>query len=181
MKRRSFLHYTLELIVILGSLVLGVTIYSFRFDPSRIFFDRIFIGILIIAIGFLELVDYITWKYATKIRSIQSLISALLALALGTLFLIIIKNMKVVCYLWGGFSIAFALIRISTASINLVFQPLMNSAKIIFSIMQIIFSILLLTRTLNGIESYVLFLGAGLIAQAIVLFIEFIIHRYQHL
>lgn len=181
MKRRSFLHYALELIVIFGSLVLGVTIYSFRFDPSRIFFDRIFIGILILAIGFLELIDFITWKYATKIRSIQSLISALVAIALGALFIIAIKNMKTICYLWGGFSIAFALIRVSTASINLTYQPLLNSVKIIFSIMQIVFSILLMVRTINGIESYVLFLGACLIAQAVVLFVEFMIHRYQHL
>ena len=181
MRRRSFLHYTLEIIVILGYLVLGVTIFSFYFHSPRLPFDRVFIGSLILAVGVLEFTDFITWKFAVKMRSIQSFVAAILSIALGIIFMIIKMNPRILCTIWGVSSIVFAIVRISTAAINLVFQPLLNSVKIIISIIQMVFSVLLLVRTLNAVNSYILFLGIAFAIAASVLFIEFMIHRYQRI
>ena len=177
MRRRSFLHYLLEIIVILGYLVLGMTVFTFIFQ--KIPFDKIFIGSLVLATGVLEFTDFITWKYATKIRSMQSFIAAVLSVALGLIFMLAKMEPKTICYFLGAFSIAFALARISTASINLVFQPLINSVRIVLSITRIVFSILLLARTLTAINSFILFMGIAFVTEAVILFIEFMIHRYQ--
>ena len=177
MRRRNFLRCLLEIIVVLGYLVLGMTVFTFVFQ--KIPFDKVFIGSLILAIGVLELTDYVTWKYATKIRSMQSLVSAIVSIALGFVFMFVKMEPKTLCYFLGWFSIGFSLVRISTASINLAFQPLINTVRIVLSITRIVFSILLLARTLNAIYSFILFLGIAVVIEAIVLFVEFMIHRYQ--
>ena len=177
MRRRNFLRCLLEIIVVLGYLVLGMTVFTFVFQ--KIPFDKVFIGSLILAIGVLELTDYVTWKYATKIRSMQSLVSAIVSIALGFVFMFVKMEPKTLCYFLGWFSIGFSLVRISTASINLAFQPLINTVRIVLSITRIVFSILLLARTLNAIYSFILFLGIAVVIEAVVLFVEFMIHRYQ--
>ena len=177
MKRRSILHYLLEIVVILGYLVLGITIFTFTFQKIPI--DKIYIGSIVLAMGTLELVDYVTWKYATKIRSMQSFVSAIFAIALGFVLMFVKMEPKTLCYFLGWFSIGFSVVRISTASINLAFQPLINSVRIVLSITRIVFSILLLARNVNAIDSFILFLGIAFVIEAVILFIEFMIHRYQ--
>ena len=179
MRRRSFLHYLLEMIVILGYLVLGITVITFIFQKISI--DKVFIGSLVLAMGVLELTDFVTWKYATKIRSMQSFISAIVCIALGFVLMFVKMEAKTLCYFLGAFNIAFALARISTASINLAYQPLINSVRIVLSITRIVFAILLLARNVNAINSFILFLGVAFVIEAVILFIEFMIHRYQRL
>ena len=179
MKRRSFLHIALELLVLLGFLVLGVTILTFSFQ--KVPFDRIFVGILVSATGMLELIDFITWKYATKMRSLQMFVSAILSVVLGLLIIFIKMETNVFCYIWGGFSIAFALVKIATGTVNLAYQPLVNSVRIILSIIEIVFAILLMVRTDKAINSHILYLGIAFIVEAVTLFIEFMIHRYQRI
>ena len=179
MKRRSFLRYTLELIVILGYLVLGVTIFTFIFQ--KVPFDKIFIGSLILAIGVLEFTDYITWKYSIKMKNIQYFVGSMVSIALGIIFMVIKMDAKALCYFWGAFSIFFSLVKISTGSISLVYQPLICSVRIVLAITRIVFSILLLARTLNALNPFILFVGISLAIEAVILFIEFMIHRYQRI
>lgn len=181
MNRRSALHITLEMIVIIGFLTLGVTISTYIFQGVP--FDRIFIGSVILSTGVLETADYFTWKYVTRRRSVQSLIAAILSIALGLVIMVFKEKMdsKLMCVLWGSLSIAFAVATIVTGAINLVYQPLLNVVKIILSIIKIVFSILLIVRTSNIIQSYMLFLAIALIVESFTLLIEFIIHRYQRI
>ena len=181
MKRRNFLRLALEIIVIAGYLVLGVTIFSFYFNSPRVPFDKIFIGSLVLAVGVLELTDFITWKYAMKMRSLQSFIASIVAIALGFIFMFVKMEAKLLCTLWGIFSIVFSLVKISTGSINLAYQPLISSVRIILSITRIVFSVLLLVRNLNFINSFIIFLGVAFVIEAVTLFVEFMIHRYQRL
>lgn len=180
MKRRSIVHYVLELIVIVGFLTLGVTVLTYLFQ--KVAFDKIIIGAIILSIGVLELTDFITWKYATRVRSIQSLIAALAGIALGIVILVV-KNMdeNTMCILWGAFSIAFSVAKIATGTINLVYQPLLNIVKIILAITEIVFSILLIVEKAGAIHAHMVFLSVALIVEAFTLVIEFIIHRYQRL
>ena len=180
MARRNILHYILELIVVVGFLVLGVTILTFIFYGQA--FDRIVIGILILAIGVLDFTDFFTWKYATKMRSIQSLVAAIASIILGALIMIL-RNMdtKVMCIVWGIGNIAFSICRIATGAVNIQYQPLINSFRIILSIVEIVFSILLIVRTLDAVQPHMWFLGIALCINAFILFVEFIIHRYQRI
>ena len=179
MKRRSVLHYILELIVITGFLVLGMTILSYI--SNRMPFDRFFIGAIVLTTGVLELTDYCTWKYATRMRSIQALVSALLSIALGAVFIFAPLEKELICTLWGAFSIVFALVKISTGAVNIAYQPLLCSIKIILSIIQVVFGILLIVRGSNLIYSHMMFLFIAYTISSITLFVEFIIHRYQRI
>ena len=179
MKRRSVLRYILELIVILGYLVLGVTIFTFIFQ--KVPFDKIFIGALILAIGVLEFTDFVTWKYAMKMRNIQFFVGSVVSMALGVVLMLVKMDAKTLCYFWGWFSIFFSVVKISSGSINLVYQPLISSVRIILGITRIVFSILLLARNVNALNPFILFVGVSLAIEAVILFIEFMIHRYQRI
>lgn len=181
MKRRNYFRLTLELIVIIGYLVLGVTIFSFYYNSPRVPFDQIFVGSLVLAMGVLELTEFITWKYAMKMRSMASFVASIVAIGLGFVFMFVKMKATVLCTLWGIFSIVFSLVKISTGSINLVYQPLISSVRIIVSITRIVFSILLLVRNPGFTNSFILFLGIVFAIEALTLFIEFMIHRYQRI
>ena len=86
---------------------------------------------------------------------------------------------KFICILWGSLSIAFAITKIVTAAINMTHQPLLNTVITILSIIEIVFSILLIIRTLDSLHEHMVFIGIALIVEAVTLLIEFLIHRYQ--
>ena len=90
-------------------------------------------------------------------------------------------NAKTMCILWGAFSIGYSLARTATATVNLVYQPLINSVRIILAVIEIIFSIILMIRTSNYLNSFIIFMGVALVVEAGVLFVEFMIHRYQRI
>lgn len=179
MKRRSFLRYSLELIVLIGFLVLGVTVLTYLF--YKIEFDHTIIGSIVLATGVLQLTDFFTWKFARRIRSIQTMIAALASIALGLIFIFVNMDPKVLYILWGSFSIAFALAKIATGATNVSYQPLISTVNIFIAIAEIVFSILLIVRTDRFISSFVMFLAITLIIEAVTLFIEFMIHRYQQI
>lgn len=179
MKRRSLLHMILELIVVLGYLVLGVTVLTFTFQ--NVPYDRIFIGVLIAATGMLSLTDFFTWKFATRMRSLQTLIASVATIIFGFIVILINIDAKTMCILWGAFSIGYSLARTATATVNLVYQPLINSVRIILAVIEIIFSIILMIRTSNYLNSFIIFMGVALVVEAGVLFVEFMIHRYQRI
>ncbi|MCQ2800520.1 MAG: hypothetical protein MJ216_01000 [Bacilli bacterium] len=180
MMRRNFLRSALEMIVDVGFLILGITILTFIFQNQP--FDRPVIGALILSVGVLDFADFFTWQYATKMRSIQSLIAAVLNVALGVVILSV-HNMdpKIMCIVWGACSVAFSITKIITCIVNITYQPLINGAKIILNILEIVFSIILMIRTINAIPSHMLFLAISLIVEAFILFIEFIINHNQKL
>ena len=177
MKKVNALHILLEVIVILGNLVIGITALTFMIQKASI--DRVFVGSIVLAIGVIEFTDFFTWKYATKIRSIQSAVAAVLSIALGLVFIFVVMNSKIMCILWGAFSIAFSGAKIATAMLNMAHQPLLNAIKTILLIVEIVFSIVLIISTLNSLYAHVTFVGIALIIEAVILLIEFMVHRYQ--
>lgn len=179
MKRKNYLRYTLELIVVFGYLVIGVTILTYTLN--NIPMDHVFIGSILLAMGVIEFTDYFTWKYQTRIKSIQSAIAALAAIALGAVFIFVSMDIKLLCVLFGAFGIGFALTRIATAVLNLSHQPLLNGVKIILSIVEIVFSILLIIRTTYSLYSHMIFIGVSFAVLTFTLLIEFIVHRYQRI
>ena len=179
MKRANYLRYTLELIVILGYLVTSVTIltYSFLAIPM----DHIFIGSILLALGVIEFTDFFTWRYQTRIKSIQSLVMAVAIVAMGAIFIFVEMDIKLLCILFGALSIGSALAKIATGALNLTRQPLLNTIKIIIAIIEIVFSILLIIRTTNSLHAHMTFIGISLAVLTFTLLVEFIVHRYQRI
>ena len=177
--KRNVLHIILELIVDIGLLIIGVTILTLL--VQKIGFSWQIIGSLVLAIGVLEVTDFFTWKFATRRRSIQSLAAGALSAVLGVFFMIGHKiDPKVLCVIWGIASIVFSLAKITTGVLNLSYQPLINGVKIILSVTEIVFSILLIIQKVHAIPHHMIFLGIALVVEAFTLFIEFVIHRYQN-
>ena len=179
MKRNNILHYTLELIVILGFLVLGITVMTYIFQGVPM--DHVFIGSIVFADGVISFTDYFTWKLSTRIKSVQTAVAAIAMVALGAIFIFIDMDPTLFCVLFGAFSIAFSIVRIITAALNLTRQPLLNGIKIIISITEIVFSILLIIRTMNSLHAHMVFLGIALLVEAFILLVEFMVHRYQRI
>ena len=179
MKRNNILHYTLELIVILGFLVLGVTVLTYLIQ--KVPMDNVFIGFIVLADGVISFTDFVTWKYTTRIKSIQSAVSALASIALGAVFIFVKMDFTLLCILFGAFSIAFSIARIATAVLNLTRQPLLNTIKSIISITEIVFSVFLIIRTVDSLQAHMIFLGIALSVEAFILLVEFMVHRYQRI
>lgn len=177
MKRNNLLHIILEMLVILGFLVIGISILTYLFQGVPM--DRLFLGAMILSIGIISFTDFFTWRYATKTKGIQSEVVSFLTIALGAVLLIFPLESKLICILMGAFFILSAVTTIVTAALNLTSQPLLNGIKIVVSIVQIVFSIFLIVRTLDYLSTYMMFLGISLVALAFVLLIEFMIRRYQ--
>ena len=179
MKRNNILHYILELIVILGNLVIGVAILTYIFQGVAM--DRIFLGSLLLTVGVIGFAEFFTWRYVTKVRSIQSLFAAVVKIGLGASFIIFKFDNNLVCVLIGISCLAFALIRIITATLNITRQPLLNGVRTVLSIIEIVLAIILIIRTLDYLRSFMTYVGIALVIEAFVLLIEFMVHRYQRI
>lgn len=177
MKRNNILRYSLELIVILGYLVMGITVLTYIFQSVPM--DHVFIGFVILATGVIAFTEYFTWKYVVRIKTIQSAVAALAMVALGIVFIVLDMDANLFCIIFGICSIAYAVTQIITAAILLTRQPLLNGIKIIISITEIVFSIFLIIRTVNSLYAHMTFICISLLVEAIVLLIEFMVHRYQ--
>ena len=180
MKRNNLFRYILELIVVLGYLVIGVTVLTYIFQNVPML-DHVFIGFIVLSLGVFGFTDFFTLKYAAKIKSIQSLVRSILMIALGILFIVVDFDNNLLCILYGLFSIGFALISISTAVLNMSRQPLLNGIRLIISITEIVFSILLIIRTVNSLYAHMAFIGIASVVMAVTLLIEFMVHRYQRI
>ena len=177
MKRFSVLTLLLEILVILGNLIVGITVLTYMSQYSPI--DRVFIGSIVLSVGVFGFTEFFSLRYAYKMRSIQSLVASILGIALGIVFIALDLDIKLVCILWGSFNIAFSVINIITAGINMSHQPLLNGVRAIIAITEIVFSILLIIRTVDSLYVHMMVVGIALVVEAVTLFIEFLIHRYQ--
>ena len=177
MRRNNILRYTLELIVILGYLVMGVSVFTYI--VQKVPMDNVFIGFIVLATSVIAFTEYFTWKFVVRIKTIQIAIAALAMLALGIVFIVVEMEPAVFCIVFGICSIAYAVTQIITSAILLSRQPLLNGIKIVISITEIVFSIFLIIRTEIFLYSFMTFICISLLVEAVVLLIEFMVHRYQ--
>lgn len=177
MKRANILNLILEMIVIIGNIVLGVTIFVCLGLDLTI--DKNVVGVLVLANGFIEVIDFIALKYAIKRKSFQNLVAACLQIILGLVLLIFNFTTEQMCVIWGICSIAFSLAKISSSILTLGQQPLINIVKMLLCSGEILFSVFLIIKTVDSLDTHLLFLGISFSIEALTLLIEFIIHRYH--
>ena len=178
MKRSSFLNILLELIVLFGHLILGVTIVTFLLHHEAI--SRVFIGLVVTATGMIEITEFFTYKITTKMKSMQNLIAAICMVILGVVFVIVRMDTKILCIILGIACTAFAITRIITAVLNMMRQPLINAVRVILNITMIVLNIFLIVKTIDFLASFTTFIGIAMCIEALILLIEFLIHRYQN-
>ena len=178
MKRHNVPKIILELIVILGFMVLGVTILTYINHQENI--TKTLTGLIVLTISVLSFTEFIALKMAAKLKSIQNVVVSVIGVALGIIFIALRIDIKTICVMWGIYSLAFSLSRIVTGVLNLLRQPLLNIVRIFIGIACIVLSILLIIRTVDFIKAYYSFIGISLSVESFILLIEFIIHRYQN-
>ena len=178
MRRVNVFNIILELIVILGSIVIGVTILTYIYQHE--YYNKILIALIILSIGLIGLTEFFTLKFAIRFRSIQNAIGSFLFAGLGLIFLLMKIEMKQICLIWGIGNIALAVIHITTSVLNILRKPLINGVRIILNVLLIVFSVFSMVKNIDFLNSFIVFLGISLLVEAAILLVEFIIERYQN-
>ena len=177
MRKVNVLQILLESVVILGCLVVGVTVLTYLIQ--RVGVDRIYLGIITLAVGTIGLTNFFTLKFVNKLKSIQSLVMSLAFVALGIIFIVSQVDIKTICLVGGIVAAAYLVCMIITAILNITSQPLLHGIEILIALVGIVFSIILVFKTIDFLYKYLIFVGVALSLEALILLIEFIIHRYQ--
>lgn len=178
MKRINVFNIILQLIVILGSIVIGITVLTYIYQHE--YYNKILIGLIIMSVGLMGLTEFFTLRFAIRMRSIQYAVISALEVILGLLFILLKIEMKQICIIWSIANFVIALTHIITSVINILRKPLINGVRIILNALLVIFSIILLIETIDYLNTFLIFLGIALLVEASILLIEFFISRYQN-
>lgn len=178
MKRINVFNIILQLIVILGSIVIGITVLTYIYQHE--YYNKILIGLIIMSVGLMGLTEFFTLRFAIRMRSIQYAAISALEVVLGLLFILLKIEMKQICIIWSIANFVIALAHIITSVINILRKPLINGVRIILNALLVIFSIILLIETIDYLNTFLIFLGIALLVEASILLIEFFISRYQN-
>ena len=178
MKRINVFNIILQLIVILGSIVIGITVLTYIYQHE--YYNKILIGLIIMSIGLMGLTEFFALRFAIRMRSIQYAVISALEVVLGLLFILLKIEMKQICIIWSIANFVIALTHIITSVINILRKPLINGVRIILNALLVIFSIILLIETIDYLNTFLIFLGIALLVEASILLIEFFISRYQN-
>jgi hypothetical protein len=178
MKRINVFNIILQLIVILGSIVIGITVLTYIYQHE--YYNKILIGLIIMSVGLMGLTEFFTLRFAIRMRSIQYAAISALEVILGLLFILLKIEMKQICIIWSIANFVISLTHIITSVINILRKPLINGVRIILNALLVIFSIILLIETIDYLNTFLIFLGIALLVEASILLIEFFISRYQN-
>lgn len=181
LRKQNRLHIALELVTIFSFIVIGVTMLTFMYYDVEL--SKSYIGSLVLAIGVTELVSFLSMKDLVKLRNIPNGITAILQMALGIVLMVIDADLPTACIIWCICNIVFLVAKVIDAGFNLIHQPFLNIIVIILCIIETIFAIFLLANStdIQALNHHIVFIGVALLIKAVILVIEFLIHRYQKL
>ena len=179
MKKANVLQIILEAIVILGSFVIGGTILMYRILDYPI--TKTLLGLIILCIGTIGLTEFVSLKLELKLKNALSLVIYGIGVVLGVVLTIVKFESRTLCIIWAAYNICFSAIRIFTSILTWLKQPLLNSSRVLCNLTGIVFSIILVVKTIDFIQAYFLFAGIILLIESSILTVEFIIHRNQNI
>ena len=179
MRKVNILQIILEAIVILGSFVIGGTILMYKILDYPI--TRTLIGLIVLCVGTIGLTEFVSLRLEFKLRSIQSFALYIIGIVLGIIVVVLKIDSKPLCIIWASYNICFSAVRISSSVLTILKQPLLAAVRVILNLIGVIFSIVLICKTIDFIQAYFLFAGIILLIESAILTIEFIIHRNQNL
>ena len=181
LRKQNRLHIALELVTIFSFIVIGVTILTFMYYDVEL--SKSYLGSLVLAIGVTELISFLSMKDLVKLRNIPNAITAVLQMALGIVLMVVDVALPTACIIWCICNIIFLVAQVVDAGFNLIHQPFLNIIVVILCIIETIFSIFLLANSndIQALNHHIVFIGVSLLIRAVILVIEFMIHRYQKL
>lgn len=181
LRKTGRLHLALELVTIFSFIVIGVTILTFMYYDVEM--SKSYLGSLVLAIGVTELVSFLSMKDLVKLRNIPNAVTAVLQMALGVVLMFIDVALPTACIVWGICNIVFLVAKVIDAGFNLIHQPLLSIIIIILCIIETFFAIFLIANStdIQALNHHIVFVGVALLIRAVLLVIEFVIHRYQKL
>ncbi len=181
LRKQNRLHIALELVTIFSFIVIGVTMLTFMSYELEI--SKSYIGSLVLAIGVTELVDFLSMRDLVKLRNIPNCVTSVLTMILGVLLLLLDIDLPTTCIVWCICNLVFLVAKVVDAGLNILHQPFLNIIVIILCIIEAIFTIFLLANSANVkvLTNFINYIGIALCIKAVILIIEFVIHRYQKL
>ena len=179
MRKANVLQIILEAIVILGSFVIGGTILLYKVLDYPI--TKTLIGLIILCVGTIGVTEFVTLRLEFKLRNYQSLALYGIGIILGIIIVILKIESRPLCIIWACYNICFSLARIASSVFTILKQPLLSANRVLTNLVGIVFSIILICKTIDFIQIYFLFSGIILLIESSILTIEFIIHRNQNL
>ena len=181
LRKQNRLHIALELVTIFSFIVIGVTMLTFMSYELEI--SKSYVGSLVLAIGVTELVDFLSMRDLVKLRNIPNCVTSVLTMILGVLLLLLDIDLPTTCIVWCICNLVFLMAKVVDAGLNILHQPFLNIIVIILCIIEAIFTIFLLANSANVkvLTNFINYIGIALCIKAVILIIEFVIHRYQKL
>lgn len=181
LRKQNRLHIALELVTIFSFIVIGVTMLTFMSYELEI--SKSYVGSLVLAIGVTELVDFLSMRDLVKLRNIPNCVTSVLTMILGVLLLLLDIDLPTTCIVWCICNLVFLVAKVVDAGLNILHQPFLNIIVIILCIIETIFTIFLLANSANVkvLTNFINYIGIALCIKAVILIIEFVIHRYQKL
>ena len=181
LRKQNRLHIALELVTIFSFIVIGVTMLTFMSYELEI--SKSYVGSLVLAIGVTELVDFLSMRDLVKLRNIPNCVTSVLTMILGVLLLLLDIDLPTTCIVWCICNLVFLVAKVVDAGLNILHQPFLNIIVIILCIIEAIFTIFLLANSANVkvLTNFINYIGIALCIKAVILIIEFVIHRYQKL
>lgn len=179
MRKANVLQIILEAIVILGSFVVGGTILLYKILDYPI--TRTLLGLIILCVGTIGLTEFVTLRLEFKLKSVQSFAIYIIGIILGIIIVAVKIESRPLCIIWACYNIAFAIVRILSSVFTILKQPLLAAVRVLTNLVGIVFSIILICKTIDFIQAYFLFTGIILSIESSILTVEFIIHRNQNL
>ena len=181
LRKQNRLHIALELVTIFSFIVIGITMLTFMSYELEI--SKSYVGSLVLAIGVTELVDFLSMRDLVKLRNIPNCVTSVLTMILGVLLLLLDIDLPTTCIVWCICNLVFLVAKVVDAGLNILHQPFLNIIVIILCIIEAIFTIFLLANSANVkvLTNFINYIGIALCIKAVILIIEFVIHRYQKL
>ena len=179
MRKANVLQIILEAIVILGSFVVGGTILLYKILDYPI--TRTLLGLIILCVGTIGLTEFVTLRLEFKLKSIQSFAIYIIGIVLGIIIVTVKIDSRPLCIIWACYNIGFAIVRILSSVFTVLKQPLLAAVRVLTNFVGLVFSIILICKTIDFIQAYFLFAGIILLIESSILTVEFIIHRNQNL
>ena len=179
MRKANVLQIILETIVILGSFVVGGTILLYKILDYPI--TRTLLGLIVLCVGTIGLTEFVTLRLEFKLKSIQSFAIYIIGIILGIIIVAVKIDSRPLCIIWACYNIAFAIVRILSSVFTILKQPLLAAVRVLTNLVGIVFSIILICKTIDFVQAYFLFAGIILLIESSILTVEFIIHRNQNL
>lgn len=179
LRKQNRLHIALELVTIFSFIVIGITMLTFMSYELEI--SKSYVGSLVLAIGVTELVDFLSMRDLVKLRNIPNCVTSVLTMILGVLLLLLDIDLPTTCIVWCICNLVFLVAKVVDAGLNILHQPFLNIIVIILCIIEAIFTIFLLANSANVkvLTNFINYIGIALCIKAVILIIEFVIHRYQ--